>query len=135
MQQSLADFPSRPLEGDGDRFGDLQQPPSSQQVNKTRTSKVDAIFKAQKAQNNCFEKNLKFLNFFWKMSHSAEKCERGTLWDLLTYIQLQNIKNKSKGDPFETFRNKNSEKSHSSEKKIEKGGPFSLVLFCRLPLK
>ena len=26
------------------------------------------------------------------MSHSAEICKRGTLWDLLTYIQLQNIK-------------------------------------------
>ena len=27
--------------------------------------------------------------FFWKMSPSAEKCERGTLWDLLTYIQFK----------------------------------------------
>ena len=33
------------------------------------------------------------------MSHSAENCKRGTLRDLLTYIQLQNIKNKSKVDP------------------------------------
>ena len=26
------------------------------------------------------------------MSHSAEKCKRGTLWALLTYILLQSIK-------------------------------------------
>ena len=32
------------------------------------------------------------------MSHCAEKCKRGTLWDLLTYIQLQNIK-KLEGEP------------------------------------
>ena len=32
------------------------------------------------------------------MSHSAEKCKRGTLWALLTYILLQNKKNR-KGDP------------------------------------
>ena len=54
--------------------------------NKTGTSKVDAISKAQKAQK--------------KMSHSAEKCKRGDPlvssgfvgWALLTYILLQNIK-------------------------------------------
>ena len=37
--------------------------------------------------------------FFRKMSHSARKCKRGTLWDLLTYIQLENIQ-KLKGGPF-----------------------------------
>ena len=31
-------------------------------------------------------------NFFQKKSHSAEKCKRGTLLDLLTNIPLQNIK-------------------------------------------
>ena len=35
----------------------------SSMKNKTRTSKVDTISKAQKTQN-FFEKNLKFLNFF-----------------------------------------------------------------------
>ena len=33
------------------------------------------------------------------MSHSAEKGKRGTIWDLLTYILLQNIK-KFEGGPF-----------------------------------
>ena len=47
--------------------------------NKTGTSKVGAISKAQKAQNIFLEKNLKFSKkfFFRKMSHSAEKCKRG----------------------------------------------------------
>ena len=39
------------------------------------------------------------MNFFSKMSHSAEKFKRGTLLDLLTYILLQNIKN-FEGGPF-----------------------------------
>ena len=53
--------------------------------NKTRTSEVGAISKTQKAQNIFFgKKNLKFLKFFLfrKMSHIAEKCKRGTLFDL-----------------------------------------------------
>ena len=52
------------------------------------------------------------------MSHSAEKCKRGTLWDLLTYIQSQNIK-KLEGGPFGdiTYFEK---KSHSAEK-IQRG--------------
>ena len=48
-------------------------------LNKTGTSQVGAISKAQKAQNIFLEKNLKFLKifFFRKMSYSAEKCKRG----------------------------------------------------------
>ena len=62
--------------------------------NKTGTSKVGAISKAQKAQKIFLEKNWNFWKkiFFQKKSHSAEKCKRGTLLDLLTYIPLQNIK-------------------------------------------
>ena len=37
--------------------------------------------------------------FFRRMSHSAKKCKRGTLWVLLTYILLQNFK-KLEGGPF-----------------------------------
>ena len=69
-------------------------------------SKVGAISKAQKAQNIFLNKNLNFLNFF-----SFRKCrivpinvKGGTLWDLITYIQLQNIK-KLKRDSFETLKN------------------------------
>ena len=34
---------------------------------------------------------------FKKKSHSAEKCKRGTLLDLLTYIPLQNMKKLEEG--------------------------------------
>ena len=63
---------------------------------------------------------MEFLNFFFqKMSHSAEKCKRGTLLDLLTYILLQNIKKKQRG-PFgdiENFRKKVAQ----SRKKSKRG--------------
>ena len=52
---------------------------STEKKNKTRTSKVGAISKAQKAQKNFFGKKHEFLKkkFFQKKSHSAEKCKRG----------------------------------------------------------
>ena len=85
------------------------------ELNKTRTSKVGAISKTQKAQNICFENNMKFLNFFArKMSHSAKTSKRGTLWAFSTSLQLQNIK-KLKGGPFgdkKSFQ----KMSHSAEK-------------------
>ena len=39
------------------------------------------------------------------MSHSSEKYKRGTLWALLTYILVQNIKKTRNGDSFETLKN------------------------------
>ena len=105
--------------------------------NKTGTSKVGAISKAQKAQKTFFEKKLEIFEFcfFQKMSHSAGKCKRGTLWALLTYILLQNIKKTRKGDSFETSKNFR-KMSHNAEKKIERGtGPLSLVRFCWLRYK
>ena len=49
-----------------------------EKVNKTGTSKVGAISKAQKAQNTFLKKNLTFLVFFLqKMSHSAGKNPKG----------------------------------------------------------
>ena len=53
-------------------------------VNKTGTSQVGAISKAQKGQNIFFWKKLEIFEkkFFRKMSHSAEKCKRGALFDL-----------------------------------------------------
>ena len=56
------------------------------------------------------------------MSHSAEKCRRGTLWALLTYILLQNLKKTRKGDSSETLKNFR-KKSHNAEK-IERGDPL-----------
>ena len=63
------------------------------------------------------------------MSHSAEKCKRGTIWDLLTYIQLQNVKELEEGTLWGHLKFLE-KKSHSAEK-IERG----TVRFCRLRLK
>ena len=68
-------------------------------TNKTGTSKVGAISKAQEAQKNFFQK--KFLNIFsFRNSGIVPKnVKGGTLWASSTYILLQNIKN-SKGGLF-----------------------------------
>ena len=59
-----------------------------EKFNKTGTSQVGAISKAQKAQNLFIEKKLEVFEkkFFRKMSRSAEKCERGSVFDLQTRI-------------------------------------------------
>ena len=48
-------------------------------INKTGTSQVGAIFKAQKAQNIFLEKNLKFSKIFFLSENVAQsqKCKRG----------------------------------------------------------
>ena len=53
------------------------------------------------------------------MSHSAKKSKRGTLSDLLTYIQLQNIKKLEGGKIFEV----------AQCRKNPKEGPFRHVRF------
>ena len=65
------------------------------------------------------------------MSHSAEKCKRGTLWDLLTYIQSQNIK-KSRRDPLVTLKDFR-KKVTQCRKKNPKGGPFRHVRCFTFP--
>ena len=77
-------------------------------MNKTGTSKVGAIFKAQKAQDFFLKKKLEIFEFF-----SFRKCR------ILR-----------KGDSFETLKNFG-KKVAQCRKKIERG-PFSLVRFCRL---
>ena len=60
--------------------------------------------------------------FFQKKSHSAEKCKRGTLLDLLTNIPFKISKN-SKGGPFGDIK-KFSKKSRTVPKKIQRGDPL-----------
>ena len=75
-------------------------------MNKTRTSKVGAISKAQKEQNIFLEKNLKFSKIFLfrKMSHSAEKCKRGPFL-IYKHAFCCKITKTSKGGPFGTLKN------------------------------
>ena len=57
------------------------------------------------------------------MSHSAEKCKRGTLWALSTFILLQNIKKLERGTLL--IHKKNFEKKVAQcRKKIERGDPL-----------
>ena len=61
--------------------------------------------------------------FFQKKSHSAENVERGTLWDLLTYIQLQNMK-KLEGGTLLRHQKFFRKKSRTVPKKIQRGDPL-----------
>ena len=72
-------------------------------VNKTGTSKVGAISKAQKAQIFFF----KFSNifFFEKMSHSAEKCKRGDHSGFINIYSVAKYQKTRKGDSFDTLKN------------------------------
>ena len=65
---------------------------------------------------------MKFLKIFFiqKKSHSAEKCKRGTLLDLLTYIPFQNIKKTQREDPLGTIKNFR-KKVAQCRKKIQRG--------------
>ena len=63
--------------------------------NKTRTSKVGAISKAQKAQNIFLE--IFDLFSFRKCRIVPKNVKGGTLWALLTYVLLQNIKKLERG--------------------------------------
>ena len=67
--------------------------------NKTGTSKVGAISKAQNAQKTYLKKNLE--NFFSRKCRIVPKIVKaGTLWALLTYILMQNIKKLERGTLF-----------------------------------
>ena len=80
--------------------------------NKSGTSKVGAISKAQKTQNTFFKKKTFF--FFRKRRIVPKNVDGGTLWASLTYILLQNIKKLERGTLLRHF--KIFEKSHSAEK-------------------
>ena len=67
------------------------------------------------------------------MLHSAEKCKSGDPLGFINIYSVAKYQKTRKGDSFETLK-KFRKKSHNAEKK-SKGGPFSLVRFCRLRLK
>ena len=97
-------------------------------MNKTGTSKVGAISKAQKAQNIFLRKTWNFRNFF-----SFGKCRTvPKMWERGPFLIYKHafcckITKNSKGDPLGT--KKFSKKSHTVPKKNRKGGLFSSVRF------
>ena len=81
---------------------------SGEKNDKTGTSKVGAISKAQKAQNIFLEKNLKFSKkkiFFRRMSHSAEKCKRGDPFWFPNMHSVAKLQKTQRGDPLGTLKN------------------------------
>ena len=95
------------------------------QLNKTGTSKVGAISKAQKAQNIFFGKKLEiFENFFLSknVENSAEKNQKGGPFSLGRFCSLRLKSKKRKGGPF--GEKKISKKSRTVPKKIERGDPL-----------
>ena len=91
-------------------------------LNKTRTSKVDAMSKAQKTYN--FEKKI-----LSKKSHSAEKCRRGDPLGLINIHSVAKYEKTRRGDPFETLKIFSKKKSHRAENK--RGVPFGPFEFLR----
>ena len=87
-------------------------------MNKTGTSKVGAISKAQKAQKTFLKKFKKLEIFDAKMSHNAEKCKRGDTLGLINIYSVAKYQKTRKGDSFETLKNFR-KKSHSAEKKLK----------------
>ena len=94
-------------------------------MNKTGTSNVGDVSKAQKAQKTFFEKKkLEIFEIF-----SFRKCrivpknvKEGTLWALLTYSVAKYQKSRKWG-PFGDIK-KISKKSRTMPKKIERGDPL-----------
>ena len=75
-------------------------------LNKTRTSKVGAISKAQRAQNIFLEKNLKFLNFFcFKKTRIVPKNVKGGPSGFINIHSVAKYQKTRRGDPLGTFKN------------------------------
>ena len=95
------------------------------ETNKTRTSKVGAISKAQKAQNNFFGKKLEIFEkiFLSQKSHSAEKCKRGDPSGFINIHSVAKYQKPRRGDPLGTLKNFR-KKSRTVPKKIQRGDPL-----------
>ena len=109
------------------------------ELNKTGSSQVGAISKAQKYSKNNYWKHLenlffskkKFENifskkkYFFRKSHNAKKLEKRPFRLIKRFYKPKTSK-KCKGLPFDRIRKFSKKKSHSAEKN-PKGGPFGLT--------
>ena len=105
--------------------------------NKTGSSQVGAISKAQKYSKNNYWQHLEKLFFskffeiffsekkyFFRKSHNAEKLKKRP-FRLIERFYKPKTSKKCKGLPFDRIRKFSKKKSHSAEKN-PKGGPFGL---------
>ena len=95
----------------------------SNNKNKTRTSKVGAISKAQKVQN-IFGKKLEiFENFSFGKCRTEPKNVKGGPFLIYKHAFCSKITKNSKGGPFGDIKKFSKKKSHSAEK-IKRGDPL-----------
>ena len=97
----------------------IQKPLFRQLGTKTRRERLNSTLYLRLKKHETFF--WKKLDFSFEKCRSAEKCKRGTLLDLLTYILLQNIKKLEEG-PFGHIK-KNS-KQVAQRRKKTKGDPL-----------
>ena len=103
-----------------------------QPQNKTRTPQVGAISKAQKAQNIFFGKKLEIFEkkcrkkTFGKC-RTVPKNVKGGPFLIYKHAFCSKITKNSKGGPFGDIK-KIRKKSHSAEKKIERGGGYETLV-------
>ena len=89
------------------------------EYNKTRTFKVGAISKAQKAQNIFWKKNLKFRIFSFKKCHIVPKNVKGGPLGFINIHSVAKFQKTRRGDPLGTL--KNCRKNVAQCRKIQKG--------------
>ena len=109
-----------------DAYGDKSYQATTRiNLNKTGTSQVGAISKAQKAQNIFFGKKLEIFekkNFFGKC-RTVPKNVKGGPFLIYKHAFCSKITKNSKGGPFGDIK-KISKKSRTVPKKIERGDPL-----------
>ena len=116
-------------------WSDFLVPNKKRTNNQPRTAKVGAISKAQKWKNWRgalwgLEKNIpkslkmRFLNSVTVPKNV--KCERGSLWDFLTSIVLQNVET-SEGGPFGAIQKVSTKCGLVPKKKWGYGGILSVI--------
>ena len=119
---------------------------SHRKENKTGSSQVGAISKAQKYSKNNYWKRLekffskKFFEFFFsknmffRKSHNAEKLKKRPFRLIKRFYKPKTSK-KCKGLPFERIRKFSKKKSHSAEKKRKKSNERKPSLVSHLLLE
>ena len=101
-------------------------------MNKTGTSQVGAISKAQKAQNIFFEKKLEISEkkISFGKCRTVPKNVKGGPFLIYKHAFCSKITKNSNGGPFGDIKKNSKKKAHNAEKN-RKRGPFTPVRACR----
>ena len=91
-----------------------------QDFKKMKGGRLGDIKKFLKIESKKFLKK----NYNFEQSHSADILKKGTLWDFLTFVLLQNIKKNWKEDSLGTFK-KFRKKVSQNRKKVSQSRKVS----------